>query len=220
MNRQNLLMLLVNINRKPITGILSTLFILLSLHSFMSVQASEDNESRSNPPQAQFTTDGVEGCFACHQGDHLSLMAKTVHGNSDNPYTPYATHGCESCHGPSSLHSSRARGGVGFPALITFHQGQEPSQVQNQACTSCHENDMGELKGIKWYGSRHELKGMTCNFCHQLHVASNPMKDQQLQKEQCSKCHSSKIETHDDFASSGIEFERLSCSTCHDVHQF
>ncbi|MGI9294541.1 MAG: cytochrome c3 family protein [Pseudomonadales bacterium] len=213
-------MFLVNINRKAITVILSALFILMSLHSFMSVQASEDNESRSNPPEAQFTTNGVEGCLACHQGDHLTLMAKTVHGNSENPYTPYATHGCESCHGPGSLHSSRARGGVGFPALITFHRGQESRQVQNQACISCHEKDMGELKGMKWKGSLHEMKGMTCNFCHQLHVASNSMKDQQLQKDQCSKCHSSKMETHPKFASSGIEFERLPCSTCHDVHQF
>ena len=80
-------------------------------------------------------------------------------------------------------------------------------------------NDMGELKGMQWNGSLHEKRGMTCAYCHQLHVISDPMKDLELQKEQCSKCHRRKMARHNDFASDGIVFERLTCATCHDVHQ-
>jgi OmcA/MtrC family decaheme c-type cytochrome len=145
----------------------------------------------------------------------MTLMAETVHGNKDNPHTPYATHGCESCHGPGSFHSSRARGGVGFPALISFRRGEESGQVHSQACTSCHGLDLGEKKGMKWDGSLHEISGMTCVSCHQLHVADDRMKDQQLQTEQCSKCHSRKIAVH-----KGADLlETTKCSRCHKVHE-
>ncbi len=115
-------MFLVNRNRKAITCIVLAISVLLGFLGLALVQASEDKETRSNPPQAQFTAAGVEGCLRCHVGDRLTAMAKTAHGNKDNPHTPYATQGCESCHGPGSFHSSRARGGVGFPALISFHR--------------------------------------------------------------------------------------------------
>ena len=209
------------INKKTITGILVTSCILFAFHNYVSAQSNDnqDEASKGNSPQAQFTAEGVAGCLRCHAGDHSSIVAETAHGNEENPYTPYANHGCESCHGPGSFHSSRARGGVGFPALLTFRRGEEPRQEQNQACTSCHGKDMGELQGMQWEGSLHEQKGMTCNFCHQLHAVENQMRDLQLQREQCSKCHKRKIAAHADFASEGIVFEKLLCSTCHNVHQ-
>ena len=212
-------MFLLKINKKVIRDILPALSVLLLFYSFASVHADEDTTSRRNPPNAQYTEAGVEGCMGCHAGERMTLMAETAHGNKENPYTPYATYGCESCHGPGSLHSSRARGGVGFPALMTFRQG-ESRELQNKACTGCHGKYLGERVGMKWDGSLHQLRGITCNYCHQVHSASDEMRDQDLQRERCSKCHSRKIEQHADFASAGVEFERLSCSTCHDVHQF
>ena len=212
-------MFLLKTNKKVIKNILPAFLVLLLFYGFTSVHADEDTPSRRDPPKAQYTEAGPEGCIACHAGERMTLMAETAHGNKDNPYTPYATHGCESCHGPGSLHSSRARGGVGFPALMTFQQG-ESSELQNQACTGCHGEYLGERVGMLWEGSLHQLRGITCNYCHQVHSVGNEMKDQDLQRERCSKCHSRKIEQHDDFASAGVEFERLSCSACHDVHQF
>jgi DmsE family decaheme c-type cytochrome len=208
-------MFFVNRNRKGLTSILPTLLVLLSFNSFISAQADEDKEARRNPPQAQYTAEGVERCISCHAGDRMKLMAKTVHGNKDNPQTPYATHGCESCHGPGSLHVSRARGGVGFPLLMAFRQG-EPREQHNEACISCHGKELGKREGKKWIGSIHDNMGMTCVYCHQLHVANDPMKDQKLQREKCSKCHSSKIDLHKKM---GISLDKMKCFDCHDIHK-
>jgi hypothetical protein len=68
---------------------------------------------------------------------------------------------------------------------------------------------------MKWDGSLHEMRGMTCVNCHELHLADDRMKGQQLQKEQCSKCHSRKIAVHKE----AILFETRKCSTCHEVHE-
>lgn len=202
---------MISIKRKTIAGILLTAFVLFLFQSYVSAQTAEDqdNETRSNPPQAQFTAEGVAGCLRCHAGDHSSVMAETAHGNEDNPHTPYATNGCESCHGPGSFHSSRARGGVGFPALMTFRGGEEPGQEQNQACLDCHGKDLGELQGIEWEGSRHQDIHLTCGMCHESHLASNPMKDLETQRAKCGLCHRGQVEDH---------FDNLPCSTCHDVH--
>lgn len=207
-------MFLVNRKRTAFTYILPTLFALLAFHSFAPVHADEDKKSRRSPPQSKYTAEGVEGCIRCHAGVRMTLMAKTVHGNKENPHTPYAVHGCESCHGPGSLHVSRARGGVGFPALLAFRQW-ESTELHNEACMRCHGKDMGELSGMTWKGSLHQTRGMTCVYCHQSHVASDKMKDQKLQKERCSKCHSSKIAAHKEVDE---PLETTKCSACHDVH--
>lgn len=208
-------MFLFNANRLVKTRIVPTLFVLLSIHGAVPAQDDKVNESRLNPPQAQYNADGVEGCLACHLSERMSATAETAHGNKDNPHTPYARKGCESCHGPGSFHSSRARGGFGFPPLITFQWGRETRQEQMQACMGCHEKHMGELWKINWYGSRHEVTGMTCNYCHKLHVVDDGLKDQQSQREACSTCHGRKLETH----MGGEELlQRTKCSVCHKVH--
>ena len=69
--------------------------------------------------EGQFTEGGTELCLSCHGGESMTIMADTAHGNVDNPHTPYAQKGCESCHGPGSVHVSRAGGGIGFPLLLS-----------------------------------------------------------------------------------------------------
>ena len=209
-------MFLNNRNRTAVTGIAAALFVLLALSPSAFGQANEGEDSASTAPQAKYTARGVEGCLECHAGVLMTLVADTVHGNKDNPHTPYANHGCESCHGPGSFHSSRARGGVGFPALLAFRQW-ETTELHNQACLNCHGKDMGELTAIvKWKGSLHEARGMTCIYCHQSHVSSDRMKDPQPQRERCSKCHGSKIAGH----TGGEDLLKLKkCSECHKVHE-
>ena len=209
-------MFLLNGNRTVMKGGLPALTILLSLQSFAPIQADEHNNSRRNAPQAKYTAEGVEGCLVCHAGVLMTLMADTVHGNEKNPHTPYSAHGCESCHGPGSLHVSRARGGVGFPALLAFRQWESTEQ-HNDACMQCHGEDMGGLAGMeKWNGSLHQLRGMACVYCHQSHVARDKMKNRDLQRERCSKCHSRTIAAHED---EGIRIARRKCSACHDIHE-
>ena len=169
-------------------------------------------------PQAQYTTEGTEGCVRCHGAERITSMEKTAHGDKENPQTPYAKHGCESCHGPGSLHVSRARGGRGFPLLIAFREG-EPVHRQTEACIGCHGKDADKQKGMEWSGSVHDNVDMTCVSCHQLHIEGDPLKEQKAQREVCAECHSEQITDHPRFEQAGIVFDKLTCYECHDVHQ-
>jgi DmsE family decaheme c-type cytochrome len=182
-----------------------------------STTAAQDKRT-NGLPEAQYTADGTESCVRCHAGERMTLMAETAHGNKDNPHTPYATHGCESCHGPGSLHVSRARGGRGFPAMIRFGSG-ESVQRQTAACIGCHADDMGNLEGMEWTDSAHDTGGMTCVSCHEGHIVGNPLAEQQPQREACATCHAKEIAGHPRFEDKGIVFDKLSCYDCHDVHQ-
>ncbi|WP_455221369.1 multiheme c-type cytochrome [Kaarinaea lacus] len=179
------------------------------------VANDKENNARINPQQAQFTAEGVERCLQCHAGERMKLMAKTVHGNKNNPLTPYSIKGCESCHGPGSLHVSRAGGGTGFPLLMAFKQG-EPREQHLEACLSCHGKELGKRQAMKWKGYIHDGIGMTCVNCHQLHTTNDPMKDQQKQREKCAQCHAKQLDTHKKM---GISLDKMKCFGCHDVHK-
>ncbi len=201
-------------NSIALTVILLALFVVSSNPAPALAQAEEAKPDRRSPPQAKFTDKGVEGCLSCHGGVLMTLMADTVHGNKNNPHTPYAAYGCESCHGPGSLHSSKARGGVGFPPLLSF-RAWESVQENNKACMSCHGKTMGRSTGMMWYGNLHQVRGMTCAYCHETHSTVNKMNDRQMQRENCNRCHRRQIEDHPPTSRS---FSRRKCSACHDLH--
>jgi DmsE family decaheme c-type cytochrome len=169
-------------------------------------------------PNAKYTEDGAERCLNCHGAGQMTVMAETPHGNLENPHSPYAQQGCESCHGPGSLHVSRARGGAGFPALLRFKRG-EPVAQQNAMCLDCHARDMGELEGMEWSGSLHDTDQITCAGCHKAHATVDPMTLTEEQNKNCARCHDEQITTHSKFADKGIVFDQLTCFDCHDVHQ-
>lgn len=176
-------------------------------------------QQSGNVPEASFTEQGTERCLDCHAGEKMTVVAESAHGNIDNPHSPYAQQGCESCHGKGSLHVSRARGGAGFPALIRFKRRGSSVEEQNNACLDCHAEDMGALEGMAWKGSLHDTGRMTCGSCHQMHAAADIMAVSSEQKATCAGCHDEQIEVHPKFENKGIAFDRLDCAACHDVHQ-
>ena len=182
-------------------------------------ESSKAQSQRSRAAaEAQFTSEGSERCLSCHGGERMSAVAETVHGNADNPHSPFAKQGCESCHGPGSLHVSRAAGGAGFPALTKFGDDGVVSE-QSAACTACHEQDMGNLEGMAWAGSVHDADDMTCVSCHVVHTTDNPLDEPEEQLATCSGCHAEQIAAHSKFEDKGIVFDKLLCYDCHDVHQ-
>ncbi len=167
---------------------------------------------------AQYSVGGTEQCLRCHAGESMTVVGETPHGNLENPHSPYSQQGCESCHGPGALHSSRAGGGVGQPLLIAF-EGFDDVKEQNAACMNCHAETMGDLEGFAWVGSLHETADMTCQDCHQSHSNERAMRDPELQRDNCSGCHRRQIARHPRFEGRGIEFDELECSACHWVHE-
>lgn len=207
----------MKLNIKDVCGTsLSCLLVMLMVIGLTSAQAQE---SRARPV-AKFTDKGTERCMDCHGGERMTLIADSPHGNNDNPHTPYAQRGCESCHGKGSLHVSRARGGAGFPDLIQFkRRGGAPLEKQTEACLNCHKADMDELEGMAWTGSLHDTDRMTCGTCHTIHTTENAMTNSTEQKKNCTRCHEEQIAAHPKFESKGIVFDKLACGDCHDVHQ-
>ena len=187
--------------------------------SLLAIATSHAQQQEGDSgPQAQYTAEGVERCVHCHSGERITDMANTVHGNLDNPHTPYSKQGCESCHGPGSLHVSRARGGRGFPLLIGFRK-EEPIGPQTEACFTCHGKQDDHPDGIDWHGSMHATDEITCVTCHELHIEGNPLRDQAHQQSVCANCHEEQITNHRRFENVGIVFDNLTCYECHDVHQ-
>ena len=172
----------------------------------------------SNLPQAKFTDGGPEACLKCHGGPAMTLMADTVHGDADNPHAPFGQESCESCHGPGSFHVSSARGGVGFPPLNAFKHVGAPKGGQFDTCLGCHAKTSGDRLGIGWIGSVHDVNGLSCSTCHEVHAAENMITDVTHQRNLCAGCHGFTNSKHDGFEDSGVRLERLTCSTCHKPH--
>lgn len=175
-------------------------------------------QSARGLPEAKFTGGGPDACLRCHGGPRMTLIADTPHGQADNSNAPYGQESCESCHGPGSFHVSSARGGEGFPLLNNFRHVGRPVEGQFGTCLGCHAKTSGDKLGIGWVGSIHEVSGMSCSSCHQIHVAENPLGDVTQQQNLCAGCHGSNNSKHEGFKDSGIRLEKLMCSKCHRPH--
>lgn len=193
--------------------------ILLSFSTLSMAQESD----RVAPVkrQASYTRDGSDGCLRCHSGEEMRAVANSVHGNLENMYAPLASKGCEACHGPGSIHVSRAHGGAGFPKLIDFGRGKKysPRETQIEACLACHHYEKGGTSPIEWTSSSHNRKSINCSTCHKVHVETEPMHVADTQVAMCSRCHRKDLKEHKHFEESNIDWESLACGTCHNVHE-
>ncbi len=196
--------------------------VLIATVLAVAFLASETAEPQTNRQRttadAQFTVGATKACMMCHAGESVAVMADSPHGDLENPHTPYSNEGCESCHGPGSLHVSRAAGGAGFPPLLQFGEKGAIAD-KTAACIACHADDMGDLEGMEWTGSLHDTEEVTCVSCHRAHTTENAMKDKNKQTESCAECHQEEMEQHRRFENQGIMFDKLYCYDCHDVHQ-
>lgn len=207
---------------KGIAGILAVVVgALISPAALAQASASAaDRPGAGHAAAVHYTEEGSEACLFCHSSDRMSLIADTSHGDTQNPDSPLSKHGCESCHGPGSLHVSRSRRGKGRPPMIDFREeSKTPIQVQNDACLECHKKGgvQGE-EGFTWNGSIHAEEDVTCSDCHSIHALKNPLKDRDSQAKICYACHEETAKEHPSFEDVGIEMDKLSCWDCHAVH--
>lgn len=200
--------------------IFRALIFLLLISVILPVAAHEIKTPDRVHRTPVFTEMGTEDCLRCHSGDKMRAVQASPHLDPDYPQAPATAHGCESCHGPGSIHISRAHGGQGFPPLITFGRGKDvsPRDEQLHACLSCHalEDTGGETIGF--IGSPHDRRTINCSTCHKVHAENDPMNDRENQAKTCNRCHRKHMESHPRFEDKSIDFDALSCGTCHDVH--
>ncbi len=198
---------------------LATVFTLLALLPAYPFSAVADDHSAARRTPI-FTEAGSEACLRCHSGDSMRAIAASPHGDAGIPGSPQAEQGCESCHGPGSIHISRAHGGRGFPPLTTFGRGSgvSPREEQLHACMACHANAETALPNIGFIGSVHDRRTINCSTCHTAHAGTDPVSDRETQTATCRRCHRRQVDEHPRFEGKSINFEALSCATCHDPH--
>ena len=195
------------------------------VHTLIKPQPHSGVLFRSRAEATQKATPvGAKKCITCHplrnqllqHGGHKLLMA-------DQDGT-----GCETCHGPGSLHVETG----GLARLIT-----RPDQAGDglRTCRSCHENvDPIEFH---WKGEKKPLlsNGMTCTTCHTVHrdpkvLATSPRGPSTAAvniaaaqdaptNDTCAKCHEPAFGVlrntiHQDLGERGIPLHQ-GCGGCH-----
>jgi DmsE family decaheme c-type cytochrome len=183
-----------------------------------AITAAENLANAQKPPQAPKPAPapaagakyvGEDTCLTCHddkkQGYHGS-----PHQRAADPRTPAARQGCETCHGPGSLH-------VDNPTDV------KPKQFRlmraddiNQTCATCHNRAEHAL----WDGSQHEQRNLACTTCHSVHAPKSEKGQLKAQNQLslCATCHRDKVAKADRSGHMPVREGKMDCSTCHNVH--
>lgn len=153
---------------------------------------------------------GDQNCLGCHQ-EQQSGYERSPHHWAADPRTPAAKQGCETCHGPGSLHSADAD----HVLAINDFKAMAPAEI-NASCTTCHNRGGHAL----WDGSQHERRDVTCTNCHSLH---KPLSDKgslkaKTETEVCAVCHRDKAAKLDRSGHMPLREGKMACSTCHNMH--
>ncbi|MBI4597766.1 MAG: hypothetical protein HY737_05105 [Candidatus Omnitrophica bacterium] len=188
-------------------GIGLGLVIILGSSGFAlakEASSAEQTPGASKKPLAEYV--GTETCAGCHVKQHEEFKQST-HARIAIPGETGTAQGCETCHGPGSLHAE-AGGGKGVGGII--NPKNDPS-----TCLECHLDKKAELR-LPYHHPIIEGK-MGCADCHNAHApevrpwSSTSLKDI---NEACFKCHK---EQRGPFV---WEHEALreGCTVCHKVH--
>ncbi|HVS01876.1 MAG TPA: DmsE family decaheme c-type cytochrome [Thermoanaerobaculia bacterium] len=151
---------------------------------------------------------GSETCLGCH--DTLdATLARTPHGSRH--FLEIGVHGCETCHGPGSVHVEDPDVEAHQPSLERLS-----AQQQTAVCRSCHDG----REQFFWEGSKHARRDLSCLTCHSIHSAQS--NDGQLRLasdvEQCATCHKDvRAETWKS-SHHPIREGKITCADCHNPH--
>ena len=167
---------------------------------------------------------GSKDCEQCHEKIYRDFIASADHARLMTPGPNSINVGCESCHGPSSLHA-QSGAEIKPPFILT---GGRPSpnphgpasvlpagRVKENVCIECHLDVRGQFN----LPSHHPVSEgkVGCTDCHSPHKGSihigggTSLVDA---NEACFRCHAAQRGPH------VFEHEamREGCSVCHTPH--
>lgn len=158
-----------------------------------------------NIPGAEYV--GSAECATCHE-DIAGDFEGATHAKLAMDSGKGLDMGCESCHGPGSLHVEAGGGSGVVKHIINLSNNPE-------ACFQCHQNMRGQFMLTS---SHPVLSGqISCSNCHDPHKGGAIIAgDVELHSanETCFQCHTSQ--------SGPFVFEheamRDGCTVCHEVH--
>ena len=160
----------------------------------------------AEPAAAEATYVGTETCAACHTKQEKEFRHSS-HARIAIPGDVGVAQGCETCHGPGSLHVE-AGGGRGVGGII--NPRKDPS-----TCFECHLDKRAEFR-LPYHHPVMEGK-MSCADCHNAHAPDvRPWSATSVEgiNQACFKCHK------DQRGPFVFEHEALreGCSSCHKIH--
>src|SRR5262249_38016804 len=145
----------------PMKRILAPLVLLpVCLVLRLTAQApAQPATPQKSAPQQPATYVGQDTCIGCHDAEGKQIHG-TSHGKSENPRSPAAAHGCESCHGPGSAHVEDPS----KPGSIKRFMTLSPKDA-SATCLTCHSRGTH----TQWNGSMHDERNLSCITCHSVH---------------------------------------------------
>jgi DmsE family decaheme c-type cytochrome len=160
---------------------------------------------------------GSQVCATCHAAQaakfNQTLMGKIFR----NPRDQREKSGCETCHGPGSLHVG-AGGGRGVGGILSFRLDDSSHTADdfNDVCLACHEKGNRTL----WRGSEHETRGLACTNCHIVmrNVTPKNQLAQLTEMDTCFQCHKDKRSEVWQSSHMPVREGKMTCSSCHNPH--
>jgi DmsE family decaheme c-type cytochrome len=188
--------------------VLSPLIYLWGLLMLLAAPATPA-QAPSAPAQAP-TYVGQDTCVGCHDTEGKSIH-QTAHGKAQNPRTPEAGQGCESCPGPGSAHVDDPS----KPDSIKRFPGMKPRDV-SETCLTCHSRG----NHTQWKGSMHDARNLSCITCHSVH---NPKSEKSQLKAvsivaTCKTCHTTEVAKQQRVAHMPVREGKMECTSCHNPH--
>ncbi len=167
-------------------------------------------------PGATYAERGAETCMKCHDEAPVTHILYTKHAQRADKRTPFASHSCETCHGPSPEHLIKpAEGEKRASVSINFGKNSKNSaDEQNAVCLGCHQGG----QHVAWTGSQHQFADVTCSSCHNVHALRDPMTVKRTQSEVCFECHKTQRAQVLRLSSHPIREGLVACSDCHSPH--
>ena len=151
---------------------------------------------------------GTDACEDCHQ-DKIETMKVSPHGHAADLRSPLGQKGCETCHGPGTLHFDTEGNCI---ISMTGRYGESVTQ-RNDICLGCHQS--GARK--HWQSSMHEAEDLACVSCHSIHK-KNDVIHRTSQTEVCFSCHKDIRSQTFRASSHPIQANKVICSDCHNSH--
>jgi DmsE family decaheme c-type cytochrome len=152
--------------RKSIPMVVAAVTVLSAFLLFfflLRVAAQEKKESPAEPPKEaskeapKVAYVGSETCQACHEEPAKHLKGSVHHSLLKESKVPNGTNGCESCHGPGSVHAEDPK----KENILTFEN--EAAKLRSDACLACH----GKKEALADFRrSAHRFQQIACDQCH------------------------------------------------------
>ncbi len=151
---------------------------------------------------------GNDTCLICHRSTDPHIM-NSFHTRLSDGSGSNDTMGCESCHGPGSLHRADPDNNT------IIHFDRLLPEERSAVCRRCHEN----ISGYGFLADTHDTHGIDCTRCHTEHAESRAHLLSRPEPGLCFGCHPDikarcRLPSHHP-----VVENKMPCSTCHPPHR-